>query len=738
MQSSERLEKRNIFQRILSLNIRNKIILPYLLLTLTVAVVGIYVVTRLVASSLDERLTNQLLEAGRVVSDSLVRREVSHLESARIVAFTRGLNEAMAAHDQPRVAALAAPVASGLGIENLVVVDAQGREMLHLLEREDGSLKPMEGQWESLTLWVGQTLIKTGNPTSLPKRILGVHPANLRYYYLTAIPVGVGEQMVGAVIVGSSLDKLLTYFKATSLADVIVYLDGRVVATTFALQEFPSGAGALLDELAILPELYENALNNTATTSGENTRIYGRWYRLARGPLQVGNDKLGVFAVALPSNFIIQAGATSRTNYTLLFLGAMVCVVLVGYIISQRITFPLSSLVRTSHAVAEGDLRQRTGISRTDEIGVLATTFDRMTERLAERTDALEKLLKTQEETSTNLRAILASIRDGVLLGDVSGNFTPLNDTARQLLDEMAANFLFAPLQELSASESGQDADTPSTAWTLEHRRFQVGKNVISMQSANVQTDAGQHLGKVIVLRDVTAEVEAEQLKDAFVAHVSHELRTPLTAIKGYSQLLLTTSGGTLDDHQRNFLQTISHNTDELIEMINGLLDFSEMEAKGRLGLQRQTVSFSALIERVAAEWQPHMQEKELTFEVTMADNLPRVEADARRLRWAIVNLVRNAWQYTPEGGKVTLRSYAEAGWLVLDVIDTGVGISPEDQQQLFSRFHRAKNLQEDEMRGLGLGLYVTKTIIEAHGGEIRVASKEGVGSTFSMRIPTL
>jgi signal transduction histidine kinase len=261
---------------------------------------------------------------------------------------------------------------------------------------------------------------------------------------------------------------------------------------------------------------------------------------------------------------------------------------------------------------------------------------------------------------------------------------------------------------------------------------------VISAHSAAVRTDKGEHLGIVIVLRDVTAEAEAERLKDAFITHVSHELRTPLTAIQGYSELLLVTASGSLDAEKLGFLESISRHTDNLMAMINELLDFSEMEAAGRLHLRRRPIQLTALVEEIADEVRPQIQEKGLVFQVDTPADLPLVNADSRRLRWAVINLVRNAWQYTPAGGSVTLRLYGRNGQVVLDIADTGIGISPEDQKRLFARFYRATNVTADDVRGLGLGLYVTKAIIEAHEGSIQVASREGGGSTFSVILPVL
>jgi signal transduction histidine kinase len=712
-------------------SIRTKIILPYLVLTIVVAIIGVYVVTRLVASSLDERLSNQLLEAGRVVSDGMARREIEHLESARAIAFTVGLNEALSKGDRESARALAQPVVVLRGLESSIVVDAAGREVLYMLGN-DGSYEFVEGASGTSELWMVRSLLEDGDPNAMPKRGLVFHSSDGRYYYFTAIPVGLDDRVVGVVVVGTSLDTLLSRFKATALADVIIYLDGgHAVDTTFAFGESPDAVDALLEELSITPAIYRSALFSSDYVSGEGIQVRGRLYRLARGSLRVGPDAMGVFAVALPLNFVIEGYTIGRNTYTLLFAAGMLGVVLLGYLISQRITNPLGRLVRTSRAVAEGNLEQRTGIVSADEIGILAGTFDEMTGRLAERTARLE-------ETLGRMQAILSSMGDGVMMEDLDGRLITLNAAADGLLEEMAEGFLLGPLRDLGVDEYDQAVDTRSSPWLADNRRFEVGQKVISAHSATVRTEEGTELGTVIVMRDVTAEVEAERLKDGFITHVSHELRTPLTAIKGYSDLMLSGVGGTLEEAQQDFLQTIGRNADDLIAMVNELLDFSEMEASGRLGVVKRPMDVSALVEEVAEEWRPRMEEKSLGFEVDLSADLPLVEADNRRLRWAMIHLIRNAFQYTPSKGNVTLRLVERNGHVVLDVVDTGIGISEEDRDSLFSRFYRVTNMPEDEVRGLGVGLYLAQAIVEAHGGEIVVDSELGVGSTFSIILPAL
>ncbi len=726
----------NTLLRLIS-DIRGKIIVPYLILTLAVAVIGLYVVTRLVSDSLDERFNNHLVESGQAVLTGFARQELDHLESARTFSLTEGVIEAIRARDKKTLSELVLPAATTKGVDVVILVDADGETVLNALKRDD-QLQLIEYDFRASDVWIVKQLLEQRSAAVGSRRAIGEHPVDLQYYYFTAAPIALEDEFAGVVTVGTRLDALLRNLNATSMAQITVYLNqGQAIASTFTQDSAtPEARAALLAEFAVLPSVYADVLESEHRIRIETLTVAGREYRLWRGPLTVGNDRLAVFDVALPSDFLVDSKAVNRGTYVLVFGLAMGAVILLGYGVAQRITRPLHTLIKTSRSVAEGDLKQRTGIQRTDEIGTLATAFDQMTDRLDERTVALQSALQVQRETASQMRSILFSIGDGVLLEDAQGNIVPLNRAASSMLENMAARFLSGPVRELPMLEQDRFPDTWVNPWLLESRRFQIANRIYMAHSAAVGSDDGANLGTVIVLRDVTAEMEAEQLKDAFVAHVSHELRTPLTAIKGYTALLGATAGTALTQTQHNFLDRISRQTDNLVGMINALLDFSEVEAGGRIGLRLESLELPILAKEIYEEWRADMEEKPLTFTLDVEDKLPRINADVARLRWALINLVRNAYQYTDAGGKVRLRLSSVKNDVVFQVIDTGVGIAEEAQKRLFTRFYRVMQSHDDNVRGLGLGLYVAKTIVEAHGGTIGVISEVGAGSIFTVTLP--
>ncbi|HKI54830.1 MAG TPA: ATP-binding protein [Anaerolineales bacterium] len=393
------------------MSIRFKVILPYLLLTLLVAVSGAYVVTRLVASSLEERLANQLLEAGRVVSDSMARQEIDQVQSARVVAFTRGLGEALRDGDEEQIILLAKPVAGGLNIESMMLFDGQGREALHVLKQSNGTILDVSQRGSKTSLSFVEELLAENNPGSLPKRILEKDPVDNRPYYFTSIPVTSENQVVGVVVVGTSLNTLVPQLEATSSSDVIFYnSDGEAIASTLGVNTTDP---LYLSTYRIDQDFYTKVIDQDDSVEGKNFEVEGRLYRSGFSPLKISDDRIAVFAVVLPMQFVVDQSSVNRNNYIFLYSAAMIGVILVGYFIARIIINPLSSLVQTSRAIADGDLSRRTEVKTNDEIGTLANTFDDMTEHLQQRTLELEKTNRILEQMDrTKIRFIQVSAHE--------------------------------------------------------------------------------------------------------------------------------------------------------------------------------------------------------------------------------------------------------------------------------------------------------------------------------------
>ncbi len=228
---------------------------------------------------------------------------------------------------------------------------------------------------------------------------------------------------------------------------------------------------------------------------------------------------------------------------------------------------------------------------------------------------------------------------------------------------------------------------------------------------------------------------EVNQRKSAFVTLVSHELKTPLTSMMGYTALLLEGQGGPLAQRQREWLGVIRDNADRLVTLIDDLLDMARIEA-GKIELQRTPLDLVPLIQEVARVLRPQLEGKGQWLTLDLAEALPAVVGDADRVRQILTNLLSNALKYTPPGGRITITARRDAGCVRVAVQDTGIGLAPEDQAQLFTPFFRAQNDATQGVGGTGLGLAITQALVELHGGAITVTSVPGQGSTFSFTLP--
>jgi len=247
----------------------------------------------------------------------------------------------------------------------------------------------------------------------------------------------------------------------------------------------------------------------------------------------------------------------------------------------------------------------------------------------------------------------------------------------------------------------------------------------LAVRSANAMENAGLY----------TIVQQANQAKTRFISVVTHELRIPMTAIKGYTDLLRQQVVGPVNEQQANFLEIIRSNVERMSALVSDLSDISRIES-GRLKLEPKKVSLKDAFQDAIASLQPKIDEKQHKISLELSSEMPDVHLDNNRLLQILTNLINNANKYTPEGGEIKLRAQIVNHSLNVDVSDDGIGISEHDQLRLFEQFFRAEDNAVREQQGWGLGLNVTKRLIELMGGEMQVQSKLGVGSVFSFRLP--
>ncbi len=307
---------------------------------------------------------------------------------------------------------------------------------------------------------------------------------------------------------------------------------------------------------------------------------------------------------------------------------------------------------------------------------------------------------------------------------------------------------------------AGNVKDYPEFEPVVAHTRSQMAvpvlrqgavRGVISLESPHPDAFSQDDLAFVTRLADHAAiAIEnarlyqqaqaANQAKTEFMSVASHELKIPMTSIKGYAKLLALGTGGELTERQRQFLNVIAANVDRMDRLVADLLDVSRIEA-GRLRLEMGPVDLHEVIETVIQSVKAQIEAKQLTLEVEIPPALPHVWGDQGRLVQVITNLVSNAYKYTPDGGQIRIAAdgvadSSSSGHLTVSVSDTGLGISPEDQQKLFTKFFRADDPRVRDVPGTGLGLSITKSLVEMHGGEIWVQSELGKGTTFAFTLP--
>jgi PAS domain S-box-containing protein len=386
---------------------------------------------------------------------------------------------------------------------------------------------------------------------------------------------------------------------------------------------------------------------------------------------------------------------------------------------------------------------------------------------------------RQESSLESRYRKLLHAVPDAILEVDPEGRITILNEAAERMFGYTRAEFFGLNVETLvpAAMRSGHAkhrssyAEHPNTRPMGTGLELQGQRKDGSLFPVEISLSPNWIEGSLHVIasvRDITErktvenrlrslreqytaeltlkneqlearnrEVErANRLKTEFLASMSHELRTPLHTIIGFSELLGEQLEGPLTDKQQRFVGHILQDARHLLELINEILDISKIES-GRLELKQETFDFGQCVEEVMAGIRHHAASRNITLE-NQNNFHESLYADRLRLKEILYNLLNNAVKFTPEGGRVWIEAGREGDTLHISVCDTGIGIPEKEQPSIFEKFYQVGDISGGVREGTGLGLPITKHLVELHGGAISVASQPGKGSSFRLVLPLL
>jgi len=504
----------------------------------------------------------------------------------------------------------------------------------------------------------------------------------------------------------------------------VVRADGVVVADS---QEDP----ATMDNHRMRPEILE-ALARGVGSARRFSHTVGHDMMYVAVPIQDGGDVVGFARAAVPLTYVDERLAGVRHVVLMSALTAAVLSLLIGFLVARGFTVPIAEMTHTAHAIAAGDFDRRVRVDRRDEIGQLASALNSMTQQLQQD---IERITADNAKTV----AILSGMVEGVVAVDANERVVHVNSAAEGILGISAKEAMGRRIWEATrvreVSSSISDAMSKRQVSVAEARIPSPQKEqVIQTIAAPLRGAGGELDGAIVVLHDVSELRQLEKVRRDFIANISHELKTPLAAIRGLVETLIDDPDMDGDTHDR-FLAKIRDQSSRLSNLVVDLLTISRLESE-ESSLEFDTLDLRGPIAESHRVLLPQAEAARISVAAHLPEEPVEVQGDVEALRELVDNLLGNAIKYTPPGGRVDVRLGVANGSAILEVEDTGIGISPADQGRVFERFYRVDKARSRLMGGTGLGLSIVKHVALAHGGNVSVSSEEGKGTTFRVQIP--
>lgn len=427
-----------------------------------------------------------------------------------------------------------------------------------------------------------------------------------------------------------------------------------------------------------------------------------------------------------------------RATYSTLVvsLSAMLFGFFISLYLTNKIINPIRILVKKIKKISEGDYSQRLSISGDYETAELANEFNSMAEKLNNyRLMNIDKITKEKQKAE----AIVESISDGVIVTDDENKIILLNKAAERIFNIREVDALYKHFLEVINMKEifkiiDRVQDKPDSDESKKFTEISIGKDKdIKYYRINVTPIKGEgkkNIGVVTLLQDITKLKEIDNMKSDFISKVSHEFRTPLTSITMATGLMLDEIPGKINEKQKELLNAISEDSSRLINLVSELLDLSKIES-GIVKMDIQPQDVYEIVKSSVKQFELQLKSRKINLKIEKKKILPRVMADFNKIVWVMINLIGNAIKYTPTDGSglIEIKFKKTPVKLLISVSDNGEGISENYQKIIFNKFIQVKD--DRQKSGVGLGLSISKEILNAHGGDIWVKSELNKGSTF-------
>ncbi len=374
----------------------------------------------------------------------------------------------------------------------------------------------------------------------------------------------------------------------------------------------------------------------------------------------------------------------------------------------------------------------------------------RITEKNYKKTlDELTIKNRELEVGRVRQKAMLESIGDGVIEINDKGEIAFVNKQAEIMLDWKQENLVGKILTHTIKLVDDTGNEVPINKRPIRDAMF-LRKRVTGRDYSYVRKDGSkfsaaitatpiaiynQVVGGVNVFRDITKEKDIDRMKTEFISLASHQLRTPLSAMKWFAEMLIDEDAGQLNDEQKEMVNNIYQSNERMIELVNALLNISRIES-GRIIIEPVPTDLKNLVEEVVGELRPKLDEKCHKLAISVHENIPKINIDPKLVRHVYMNLLTNAIKYTPKGGEIAVIISKSGNEVISQITDNGRGIPKNQEDRVFQKFFRGQNIVKVVTDGTGLGLYLTKAIVDSSGGKIWFESEEGRGTTFWFILP--